>query len=300
MRLYIVLQLFTSRCGATVLVFIFHAAFFLVGLPCDTVCLAATFAVGGTTISVPTPPGFAPVTPEMRAVYEYLHRLDSSEYDVLIDFIVEGQVPVALRNEPVDTTRLSRAMTIRALETRTLTPAMFAALKKEMLARLGSPAFLRPDLREKLAALTGIPNRSGKSLFGGSELRVIPLAAHWDTERGFATSVFARLSVGPKTRVTVTTTSLLLVRGKVLQIMTSGTETDLHWTRTRQKDWAEAIFAVNNADPPSTPGTSVFTWEGWDKILGLSVIIGVVTLYSTISEWRRRRRLAEAHGHRPV
>jgi len=234
---------------------------------------ADTVSVGGVTVVIPAPEGFAAVTHDMAALYEYQEQLVAPGSEELAAFIPEGDVPAALRGRIPDLSRRFSAQTSKKNLTAIASTADFANLK--VFAKSQNEE-LTKTVERSLPGLTADRNASITKKFGAefavSPLGMMPLAFHDESDRTLAWSAFVKGTTNyPDGKTTlyvnVVTTTLVLLNGKVLHLYCFGDQGDLEWSREASKRWANAIIAANprtldsRVKEPVPLARKPFNWE---------------------------------------
>src|SRR6185503_2873556 len=153
--------------------------------------------VGSTEISVPAPPGFAPVTSEMKATYQLQQQFVAPMNQLFLGFIEEGEVGTAMTDE---LPALNRTCTIQALKQlvgQTVSKSQFAELKKELKAQnekmISKIEKGLPGAMKKIN--DGITKEYGVDV--GLQLgQMIPLPVHEETDRTIAFSMLVKYEMG--------------------------------------------------------------------------------------------------------
>ncbi|HEY5899107.1 MAG TPA: hypothetical protein VIV54_16185 [Burkholderiales bacterium] len=204
--------------------------------------IAAPFAVqvGEARLALDAPPGFSDVqaTGSPRLL-ELAEALTSPSNKILVFALEDGDVRRFSLGDSLDLRRYVIVVTPKALERERVSPAAFAAFVSESLRELGAPAG-GADVRRTLDAQP----RGRPALL--SELR----------KDGQVVSVLqgARLadppgSRQPPPRYVLSTTSLMLVRGKALNLALYSIydqDSDVDWIRATTARWLEDLQRLNN------------------------------------------------------
>lgn len=207
--------------------------------------------VGGTFVEIPTPPGFARVTPEMTGVVELQKYFVPPINQQLAWFISEGDVPTALEGGIPD---LARRFTVQVAKTTAghhLTNAEFSQIK-QMYKTEGEQRIeqLKGQLSQFFAdANKGISKQLDVNVVisaGG----IVPLPYHFESDRVFSASMLMKSDIVAESgqsfsEVNAATTTFVHVRGRLLFLYVNGSKDDLEWTRARSKEWAMAVLAAN-------------------------------------------------------
>lgn len=230
-------------------------------------------SVGGVSVVIPAPEGFAAVTRNMAALYEYQKQLVAPGSEELAAFIPEGDVPAALKERIPDLSRRFSAQTSKKNSNAIASLADFANLK--VFAKSKNEE-LTKTVQRSLPGLTADRNAVITKKFGAefsvSPLGMVPLAFHDESDRTLAWSAFVKGTTSDaegKTTlsVNVVTTTLVLLNGKVLHLYCFGDQGDLEWSREASKRWADAIVAANpttlesGVKQPLSLARKPFNWE---------------------------------------
>jgi hypothetical protein len=260
---------------------------------------ADTVSIGGVSVVIPSPEGFAAVSQNMAALYEFQKQFVGPKNEELVAFIPEGEVPAALKDEIPDVSRRFSAQTSKTSPKITVSTSDFAKLKGLMRSEIEQlvkkvEKDLPGPVADRNAAIT---NKYGAE-FAVSALGMVPLGFHEESDNTLAFSAFVKgttTDVGGKAvpQVAVVTATFVLIKGKVLYVYCFGEQGDLEWSREASKRWVSTIIAANRSDLPSSVKESLpltrteFSWEG----LGVGAIRGaVIGLFFALIGWARTRR----------
>lgn len=273
-------------------------AFALSSLVGSGIALATPVQIGGTSIEIPTPRGFARVVPEMSQVSELQKHFVPPTNDQLAAFIVESDVPQALAGEIPLLQRRFTVQIAKSLINRPVTRAEFAQLKKK-LASDNEQAFQKlkeqlPDLMSK--ASKGMSGQFDTELvieIGG----VVPFPPHHEDEHSISSSMISRNEFTSSTGesfidVIAATMTLLRVRDHVIFIYAYGGKDDLDWTRERSKEWVAEIVSANESRSSSlSPSRSRSSGMiDWDKVGAKAVGGAFLGLVVGLISWLVARR----------
>lgn len=256
--------------------------------------------IGGTSITVPSPNGFLPVTQNMAVVNQFLENLVAPQNIRFISFIPEEALPAMRRGEMPDLTHNVSVQTEKEVVNATITKANFDQCKKLMRAQNAELA----KRIEKQAP--GVMDKINKGM--GSDFNVksdfnfkgiVMLPPHDENARLFAFSSFVNLSArtrdGTLTNfVGTVTATCLFVKAKIFFIYVNGAQGDLQWTRQVSKDWAAAIIAANPSDTiTSAKESSPYGRLDWNRVLHTAVIGGCVGGLFVLARFLFRRQKSE-------
>jgi hypothetical protein len=207
-------------------------------------CLAAPFGVqvGDTRLGLDAPPGFSDSgftgSPRLQELAE---SLTSPSNRILLFALTDADLRRFMQGDQIEAKRYTLIATPRGLEYQRVTPAVFnATFVADTLTGLGSPPPAQSDFRKLLDASPG-------RLMLLAELR----------RDADAVSILQGIRLVPKREARsdekpqygLTTTTLLLVRGKPLNVGVYGTyedDSDLEWIRTTTARWIEELQRLNS------------------------------------------------------
>ena len=201
---------------------------------------AAPFAVqvGDTRLGLDAPPGFADTTSTgSPRLQELAESLTSASNRILMFAVTDADLRRFTLGDPLEAKRYMIAVTPRGLERERITPGAFAAFVNDSLRALGAPPpALTADFRKYLDTQQG-----GSALL--AELRRDPEAvsvlrgARLPSENRFDTPKYM-----------LTTTTLLLIRGKAINLGVFGAYDsldDLDWIRAITARWIDELQRLN-------------------------------------------------------
>ena len=204
---------------------------------------AVDISVGGVSLTIPSPEGFSPVTPQMAPLYTPL-QLYVPGIEQFAAFIPEKDVHAALEgNLPYVPSRRFTVQTTKEDMGDSVSISDFEELKSEI------KTYNDEIVGQTEAVLPGLV----------SDLELLPV--HEETDRTLAYSMFS----GMDGERGVVTTTFVHVKDKVLSFYCIAEESGLEWTREASRQWARAVIAENSESNVSVVGI----------IIGL-VIIGLV------------------------
>ncbi|MBD2019547.1 hypothetical protein H6F43_05025 [Leptolyngbya sp. FACHB-36] len=208
-------------------------------------------SVGGTRLAIPTPNGYAPVTPAMKVLNRFLDNLVPPNNKRFLTFIPQTEVQRALKDEIPNLERTLNVQVSRRIENAKLSQANFAQVKT-LLRQENNKIF--EQVRRGLPTSTNRINQATENQFNvNSALQIsniIPLEPHEESARTMAFSLLAKVNAtgenGQRISDTIAgTATLVYVRQKFLFLYCYGGEKDLQWTRTASKNWTAAVLAAN-------------------------------------------------------
>ena len=204
-------------------------------------CAAAPFAVqvGDVRLGIDAPPGFSDTgftgSPRLEELAE---SLTSASNRILLFALTDADLRRFTLGDTPEAKRYMIAVTPRPMEYQRITPSVFSAFVLDSLRGLGDPPAAGSDFRKLLDAKPG-------KLTLLSELRR-------DTQ---VVSVLQGVRIpskepryGDKPQYGLTTTTLMLLRGKALNLGVYGTyedDADLEWIRATTTRWIEDLQRLN-------------------------------------------------------
>jgi hypothetical protein len=214
---------------------------------------ADSVVVGGVAFTIPSPVGFAPLTPQMKELYKADRLNVASNVERLGAYIPESEVGKAL-DDAVDfrTLHLDRTFQVqitKAITNAHLSSSDFTQLKK--IITTGNEEAVRRAEREAPDALKNA-NDYTRYKYGATVelLGMMALPIHEETDRSISYSMFQKVGVtdhvGSSATVIAVTRSFLYLNGKVLILDCYAEEDGLKWSRAALKRWADAIVAANS------------------------------------------------------
>jgi hypothetical protein len=255
---------------------------------------AATVLVGDSSIDIPTPIGFSLLTPHMRQLYDFQQKLVRPGATQLAALIPEEKVPAALGGEIPDLPRRLVVLLGQHDAKDNVSQSEFSEFRRE--TRTTNEQAIRKS-EEKIPGLVEQLNHNLRDYnLAVSGLDVVVLPLHYETDSAIAFSMVYRYqesesagdAVSP--RIGVGTTTLVHVKGKLLQLNCYGDKDDLKWSRDVARQWTEAILAANQlADRSGVSDATVLQGIDWDKILSRSMASATVVLVLALGGWLRGR-----------
>ena len=222
-----------------------------------TILTLAPWAVGAvevnvsnTTINVPTPQGFAQLTPDIQPLYTVALNTTNPNNRRLVMFVDEEIIPFALAGETPNLNRFINIEVMRRFESITATKSDFLELQTLMRdsldAQIAKFEALIPGKMEELS--TRLSETLDLELIL-SVSNIVPLPVHRETPRMTAHSMFVKFNRSNGSTVTdfivTLTTTYLFVKGKILFIYVYGGPQDLSWTREQTARLIDTIIATN-------------------------------------------------------
>jgi hypothetical protein len=215
--------------------------------------LAASVMVGAMSITIPDPSGFAPITPQMKSVFELQKQAVPPIIEQFGAYIPTSEVPKALdvAGHPDPDRRFDVGAARKSLN-RDFTLSDFAQLKE--VIKTQNDEFVRKAIQEMphfLENLNSYIARGSGVEKAISVMDVIAIPPHEETARTFSYSLFEKFNVkdnagAPTTHVAAGTMTFLYVKGKILILHCFAEKQGLEWSRAALKQWADAIMAANS------------------------------------------------------
>ena len=261
-----------------------------------SVCVQASdIQVGDVQITIPSPEGFSPVTPEMAPLFEMQKHFVPASNQEFVAFIAEENVPIAMAGDIPEMPRRFTVQTPKDLVGSFITSADFLEIKT-VIKTQNDEIFKKVE--QQLPGFSSQVSHGIKQQFDVdlalSISKMLPMPIHLETERAFAYSSFVKYDVkdeqGNTTPfVVVTTATIVHIKGKLLFLYTYAEESGLDWSKDAAKQWAEAVIAANPSDPQTatkeaqTPSAVNIDWNqvGEKAIVG-GVIGGIIALFSVL------------------
>ncbi len=201
---------------------------------------AEPFAVrlGDARIGLDAPAGFADTTftgsPRLQELAE---SLTSASNRILLFALTDEDLRRFEQGDQLEAKRYMIAVTPKGMERDRLTPAVFSAFVLDSLKGLGKPPAPGTDVRKVLDASPG-------RLALLQELRRDPKVV--SILQGMR--IPAQQPYGEKPRYALTTTTLILLRGKALNLGVYGpydSPEDLDWIRVTTARWVDQLERLN-------------------------------------------------------
>jgi hypothetical protein len=201
---------------------------------------AAPFAVqlGDARLGLDAPPGFSDTgftgSPRLQELAE---SLTSASNKILLFALTDADVRRFSQGDALEAKRYMIAVTPKGLERERITPAAFSAFVLDSLRGLGKPPPEKADLRKFLDATPG-------KLMLLSELRRDPAVV--SVLQGMR--IPSQPRYGEKPQYGITTTTLILLRGKALNLGVYAPyegDADLDWIRVTTARWVEELQLLN-------------------------------------------------------
>jgi hypothetical protein len=204
-------------------------------------CAAAPFAVqlGDTRLGLDAPPGFSDTgftgSPRLQELAE---SLTSASNKILLFALSDADVRRFGQGDPPEAKRYMIVVTPKGMEHQRIAPSVFSAFVLDSLRGLGAPPAAGGDYRKLLDPAPG-------KLMLLEELRKDPDVV--SVLQGVRLPTPPRF--GEKPQYGLTTTTLLLLRGKALNLGVYGTyeaPADLDWIRVTTSRWIEDLQRLNS------------------------------------------------------
>lgn len=204
-------------------------------------CAAAPFAVqlGDTRLGLDAPPGFADTaftgSPRLQELAE---SLTSASNKILLFALSDADMRRFGQGDPLEAKRYMIVVTPKGMEHQRITPAVFSAFVLDSVRGLGAAPAAGADYRKLLDAAPGKP-RLLEQLRQDPDVVSVLQGVRQPTPPRF----------GEKPQYGLATTTLLLLRGKALNLSVYGTyesPADLEWIRVTTSRWVEELQRLNS------------------------------------------------------
>ena len=209
-------------------------------------CSAAPFAiqVGDSRIGLDAIPGFTDTIPTgSPRLLELAEELTPASNRILLFAISDNDLRRFSQGDTPDLRRYMIAVTPKGLEREHVTPASFQTFVSDSLAELGKP----PETQDYVKYLDG-RQQGAMSLL--AELRRDPEIVSVLQGTRIPPPKVGMFQEVPPPRYILSTTTLLLLRGKALNL-TVFTKyegpADLEWIRVNTVRWTDELRRLNNA-----------------------------------------------------
>ncbi len=207
-----------------------------------------SYEVGGQPISIPPPDEFVEATSEMGLVWKMVQAVQSDNRTIAF-YIPSSERKAALTSQAVNLDRNFSIQVSRKLEERDYTEEDLKQTKEEVRTIIASNQ--ADEIQEK-----AITQANGDvSKVAGFDLNLkqtsnLFLPFHVEEDNQFS---YSEISTEEYTNVdgkkinsqTTTTSSAIVVKGKLLFCYVLGTGVDLNWSRQVAKKWVDAILKAN-------------------------------------------------------
>ena len=249
--------------------------------------------IGDTALTIPPPPGLAPVTPDMTRLNAILELYVVPQNQRFISFIPVESMSAIKRGQAASMARSASLQAARTVLNRTFTTADFAQLKDAI--RKQNAEFAKKAV-DQVSGLMNQANKQMESQFnakpGLSLNGMVPLPPHDETERSLAYSMKVSLTAKdangqPVQNDGCVTVTFVFTRAKLFLLYVNGAKDDLEWTRQTAKTWTDAILAANPstaaevAKEASGPGAFL----NWGSVSRSAVIGGCVVGLIGLIRW---------------
>lgn len=212
--------------------------------------VAAEVLVGEARLEIPTPAGFALLTPDVQPLYDVSIDMLTPQNRRLATFVDEKIIPAALSGKMPTFDRYINIETMRELENQNVSASEFAFLRKS----------IRAGIEEALAAIEGqlddgmvdLSERVGETLdrkVAFSVSNMIPLPVHHSSQNSISNSMFVRYEIDSNGQtvehIVSATTAFVHVKEKIVYVYVYGGEDQLEWTREQSKAWVADMLRMN-------------------------------------------------------
>lgn len=229
-------------------------AFFAILLLLSQTVSAVEIAVGGRTIEIPVPEGYAALTPEMSPLYEMMFSYVVPSNERYLILIPNAVADAARRGEDVDYERYMIVEAERHTAQADLSRAQFADFRNLLRDQLDdSYEAVRqslPDIAEDASDAASDFSESELELSFGD---IVYYGVHRNSDNVLAVSQLMSIGVtvdGEETgdELGIATAAFVLVREKLIFAYVYGAKDDLEWSREFSANWVDQIVAANSAD----------------------------------------------------
>lgn len=260
--------------------------------------LGAEISVGGTSLRIPTPSGFAEVTPGMMPLYEFQKRFVAPSNEEFVVFISENEVPKALNGEIPELIRRFSVQTVKTLIDASATTSDFEELKT--LIKTQNEEILKNAQGQMDSTIDDISDGIDEDFDIDLALKMsqmVPLPPHAETERSLAYSSFVRYDMkdefgNPMPFTAVVTATFVYVKGKVLFLYSYAEESALDWSRAVSSEWATNVVKSNPSDLKSSIKEtlpSAVTGIDWGQVGAKAVGGAIIGLLIALIGWAINR-----------
>lgn len=261
-----------------------------------SVCVQASdIQVGDVPITIPSPGGFSPVTPQMAPLFEMQKHFVAASNEEFLAFIAEENVPKAMAGEIPEMPRRFTVQTPKDLVGSFITTANFNEIKA--VIKTQNDEILK-KVEAQFPGLSSQVNQGFKEQFDVDPAfaisQMLPMPVHIETTRTFAYSSLAKYEMKDQQGntvpfVVVVTATIAHVKGKLLFLYSYAEESSLEWSKDASKQWAEAIIAANPSDEQTAlkeAQTASVVNIDWDKVgdkaIEGGIIGGIVALFALL------------------
>jgi len=208
-------------------------------------------AIGDTSLVIPSPRGFVPLTPKMPLLYELQEVFVAAENEELIAFIPSKLVNKTPSDEAPAYQRRFSVQVYRLFRNRKISPAVFGSLKS--LITDNSEQFRQKHQGLVLKAIDainkGVSEQHDVDLaLSAANLVIMPV--HQETGLSLSYSHLVTYDIddvagmsGPF--VVAGTSNLLHIKGKILLIYCYAEASGLQWSRQASQEWLAQIISAN-------------------------------------------------------
>jgi hypothetical protein len=247
---------------------------------------SSPISIGDTKLEIPNPPGFGPITPQMKELYQLQQQYIESGHDQLFAYIEESEIPKALNNEMLNINKYFSIQTPTIGKRFILSIDDFAKIKNNtkiqnegIFKKAGKeiPALIDRDYKEAIKQFNIKPALSIPD--------TIPLPPHKESNGLLAYSTITRIRFidnagSPKYFVSVVTTTHLYIRGKLLILYLYSDENGIEYGRGISEQWADSVVAANSSDSSLSANTLSSFENGidWGKVPMKGIIGAMIGL----------------------
>ena len=204
--------------------------------------------VADKSISIPAPEGYIEVTSEMNLAWSLVQAWQGANR-IIAFYIPSSERKAALTNKQVNFDRNINIQVNLKAEGFTFTQTDFDLLKKSVRDMLATTQ--ANEIQEKaLVQYSGDLSKVAGYDLNMKQTANLSLPMHLDSTNQFSYSEVSSAEVNAPdgkriTDQSTTTSTAILVKGKVLYCYVTGAAGDLNWSRETAKKWVESILNAN-------------------------------------------------------
>lgn len=216
-----------------------------------------SFSIGSVDITIPTPPDYLLITPDLGELYRLAQLITPSTHEHVAYYLgIEHLIDFTLADAG-EFVQGDRAMLVRTPKTAKhdlTTNQQFRAHKKSTRKFLNKLINSKlPRWRDSIQEeVHGIEKNITDELFYEVDIdidSITYLEPHYETEYAIGKSALMNITNPAGSHIISGTFITANVAGKILNIYVYGKWNDLHWTRAMARNWTEEIL-INNSPPP--------------------------------------------------
>ena len=215
------------------------------------VVFADTYNIGGKNIEIPTPVGFTLVTEKMTELYRFANHIQDPKNQTYALLVTKGAAKVALTGAIPDLDRYFYIKVPHSVVRFNASKQDFAKLRaitNEQVTQLG--AKLEKQVEQHTKNISKSMSNDYKTDVALKVSNMVFLEPHFETDEMIAYSILSKVStdtagIKEDAYISVTTTQVL-VKGKIVNLLSYASKKDLEWTREIGKVWAKKTLEANN------------------------------------------------------